>query len=350
MRAMGWNSRGFARVGRRTQIKDYIRKERIDIVFLQETLKQNFSDLELSSLESGEKFFWHWKGSDSRSGGLLLGIKDSILEVGGVDQGDFFISAKLLHRASNFKFEFIGVYGPADHVRSAEFLSELEQKVSSCQIPVVIGGDFNLIRGARDKNNNNINWPRVGLFNDCIARLALREIARTGARFTWSNRQRNPVRSVLDRFLVSPEWELKFPLVSLRAETPIGSDHTPLILDTGEEALARSQRFFFETSWLQAPAFLNLVRSKWEMFANQMASCRGPVDFWSNQSSSLRQFLKGWGANKGKQDRVHKQTILNQIQELDSLADANGLDEDCWALRYFLEDQLIHLQIGRAHV
>jgi hypothetical protein len=67
----------------------------------------------------------------------------------------------------------MGVYGPADHARSAIFLSDLESKVENCSNPVVVLGDFNLIKGAQDKNNANINWPLVNAFNDCIARLAL---------------------------------------------------------------------------------------------------------------------------------------------------------------------------------
>jgi hypothetical protein len=92
------------------------------------------------------------------------------------------------------------------------------------------GGDFNLIRGADDKNNCNINWPRVHLFNDCIARLALREFRRSAARFTLANKQLNPMRSVLDRLFVSPEWESQFPIASPRVETRIGSDYTPCCL------------------------------------------------------------------------------------------------------------------------
>jgi exonuclease III len=50
MRAMFWNIRGFGVRGRRTMLKDYLRKHRIDIVCLQETIKQDFMDHELRSL------------------------------------------------------------------------------------------------------------------------------------------------------------------------------------------------------------------------------------------------------------------------------------------------------------
>jgi exonuclease III len=197
MKVAGWNLRGFVRSGRKTQLKDFIRKEALDIIFLQETMHQDFTDQELRGLVNGEMFHWHWRPAVGRSGGMLMGVKDEAFEVGAIDQGVFFLSAAIYHRASKFKFEAIGVYGPADHSKSVDFLVELEAKVQRYSMPVLVFGDFNLIRGAQDKNNANINWPRVNAFNDAIARMALREVAHVGARFTWSNKQRNPVRCVL---------------------------------------------------------------------------------------------------------------------------------------------------------
>uniref|UniRef100_A0A453JZJ6 Uncharacterized protein n=1 Tax=Aegilops tauschii subsp. strangulata TaxID=200361 RepID=A0A453JZJ6_AEGTS len=76
--------------------------------------------------------------------------------------------------------------------------------------------DFNLIRWASDKSSPNVDRVRMRLFNDCIVDLALREIDRVGARFTWTNKQADPIRSVLDRVFVSAQWEVMFPLCSLK--------------------------------------------------------------------------------------------------------------------------------------
>jgi hypothetical protein len=83
--------------------------------------------------------------------------------------------------------------------------------------------------------------------------------------------------------------------------------------------LTKSSRFFFETSWFHILGF---------------------SDWWQLQSSNIRLFLKGWGANLGKHTRGAKANLLAQIQELDSVADGLGLDEDGWALRYHLEAQM----------
>ncbi|KAK1647115.1 hypothetical protein QYE76_064920 [Lolium multiflorum] len=209
--------------GRRTLLKEYLRNHHIDVVCLQETVKQEFTDQELRSLEVGEKFFWHWLPATGRSGGMLMGFKDSRFEIGNIDLGQFFLSATVLWRASNLKLEIMGIYGPADHSLSREFLDEISHKFNCSTEPIIMGGDFNLIRSEEDKNNHRINWARLSMFNEAISDWAVREIPRTGARFTWTNKQLNPVRSVLDRVFIDPALEPRFPLCSVVAETSLGS-------------------------------------------------------------------------------------------------------------------------------
>uniref|UniRef100_A0A453B5Q7 Endonuclease/exonuclease/phosphatase domain-containing protein n=1 Tax=Aegilops tauschii subsp. strangulata TaxID=200361 RepID=A0A453B5Q7_AEGTS len=45
----------------------------------------------------------------------------------------------------------------ADHVRSADFLAELKNKVERCTTRVVVAGDFNLIRWASDKSSPDVD-------------------------------------------------------------------------------------------------------------------------------------------------------------------------------------------------
>ena len=140
MRALFYNIRGFGRAGRRTLIKNLLREHRIDIVCLQETIKQDFTDVELQSLEVGEKFFWCWLPASGHSGGILLGLRDSAFEVESSDRGQYFLSVNFLHRRLNRPLTLIGVYGPATHSASAVFLQELSAKIASCRFPILLGG------------------------------------------------------------------------------------------------------------------------------------------------------------------------------------------------------------------
>uniref|UniRef100_A0A453EFT8 Endonuclease/exonuclease/phosphatase domain-containing protein n=1 Tax=Aegilops tauschii subsp. strangulata TaxID=200361 RepID=A0A453EFT8_AEGTS len=89
------------------------------------------------------------------------------------------------------------------------------------------------------------------------------ELDRVGARFTWTNRQVDPTRSVLDRVFASPEWDIHCPLASLRAITRIGSDHVPLLLSSENERPPLPPRFRFKTFWLRQPGFTAAVVAKW---------------------------------------------------------------------------------------
>jgi hypothetical protein len=122
--------------------------------------------------------------------------------------------------------EVIGIYGPTDHGQSRVFLAEISYKIETCTLPLLMGADFSLIRSAADKNNDNLNWPLMDLFNANIASWVLREIPRTGVRFIWTNRQLNPVGSTFDRVFVFASFEAIFPLCLLGAETSLRSDQT----------------------------------------------------------------------------------------------------------------------------
>ena len=141
------------------------------------------------------------------------------------------------------------VYGPADHSFSEDFLHDLDAKLRITNLPMMIAWDFNLIRSVGDKNNNLLDFSLMGFFNDSIAHHPLRELRGVSGRFSWSNNQINPTMSLLDRFLVSATWESIFHLCSVKLETRLGSDHSPLLISSGEFEIKRPRRFYMERQW-----------------------------------------------------------------------------------------------------
>jgi hypothetical protein len=49
------------------------------------------------------------------------------------------------------------------------------------------------------------------------------------------------------------------------------------------------------------------------------------LDEWHHLAKRSRQFMKGWGANVGRDLRVQKGALLAEIQALDLRADVGGL-------------------------
>jgi hypothetical protein len=155
-------------------------------------------------------------------------------------------------------------------------------------------GDSNIIRRQEEKNNDNFHarWPFI--FNAIIESLDLREIALPGRQFTWGNRRDNPTYEKLDRILARVEMEQKFPLLSVRALTRTGSDHTPLLLDFGSPAhRGKSPTFCFELSWLRQDGFIDMVKNEWCSVHNEPTR----IESWQKKIRHLRQFLRGWARN-----------------------------------------------------
>jgi len=68
------------------------------------------------------------------------------------------------------------VYGAAQPTFKDKFLTQLVETCSKENLPILFGGDFNIIRNPKEKNNDKYDdrWPF--LFNAIIDSLNLREL------------------------------------------------------------------------------------------------------------------------------------------------------------------------------
>lgn len=98
------------------------------------------------------------------------------------------------------------------------------------EFPIMLGGDFNLVTKIEEKSIGNVDVNLMNAFNDMINTTSLREFHRSGSRYTWTNKQNPPIMYVLDRVLVSNEWEDKFDLTTAITAPRLGSDHIILCL------------------------------------------------------------------------------------------------------------------------
>jgi hypothetical protein len=55
-------------------------------------------------------------------------------------------------------------------------------------VPLIIGGDFNMIRYAYEKCSGSDRTVWMDMFNNFINDIALMELVRRGSRFTWTNK------------------------------------------------------------------------------------------------------------------------------------------------------------------
>jgi exonuclease III len=142
------------------------------------------------------------------------------------------------------RFNFI--YGAAQEEDKEAFLAELGAVCSNQRNPMLIGGDFNILRFSFEKNKETRRNRWSSMFNAIINSHDLREIDMSGGQYTWSNNHINPTLEKLDRFLMTADWEDMFPLTTVHKIARDVSDHNPIILDTMENREHKKKTFRFE--------------------------------------------------------------------------------------------------------
>lgn len=100
---------------------------------------------------------------------------------------------------------------------------------------MIVGGDFNMVRGVYDKSTGSVDARFMEAFNNMITETGIRQLHKTGSRYTWSNKQLALILSVLDRVLVSNSWKDRYnrALSLCLLKDWLGSQvHNPLIVNT----------------------------------------------------------------------------------------------------------------------
>lgn len=157
--------------------------------------------------------------------------------------------------ADGFECEIINVYGPVQDDKKMDFLEEINSKIQSSQKPLLVGGDFNLVRKISEKSCGLVDHRFMDAFNEMIDVVELRELFRGGCKYTWTNKQLSQVQCVLDRILINNSWKDSFNLSSVKPILRVGFDHTSLLCETEHDTNRPLRYFRFDPKWLTQEGF-----------------------------------------------------------------------------------------------
>ncbi|XP_060178390.1 uncharacterized protein LOC132608382 [Lycium barbarum] len=102
--------------------------------------------------------------------------------------------------------------------------------------PWIILGDFNVVLHRDDRMGGNpVTLAEVTDFQNCIDNCGLEEMANSGNKYTWSDKQAARIFSKIDRVLVNGEWVDQMPTITAHA-------------NQDREALRRVQRQLQQTA------------------------------------------------------------------------------------------------------
>ena len=99
--------------------------------------------------------------------------------------------------------------------------------------------------------------------------------------------------SRIDRIFCTTSFDSLFPLAHAKALPRLGSDHTPLLWESGCGKIPKKCCFKFEKWWSTRPDFIEVVNKAWALDKR----ARNAVDVWQNKLRYFRRLAKGWSAN-----------------------------------------------------
>ena len=159
---------------------------------------------------------WLYLGSVGASGGVLLMWDNRVVEKLEEAVGHFSVSCKFKNVVDQFVWAFTGVYGPNCDRDRGPFWEELSGVCSWWDVPWCVGGDFNVVRFPSERSGSTSFTSAMHRLLAFISELSLIDLPLVRGNFTCSNSREIASRSRLDRFLMSADWEEKFPSVCQR--------------------------------------------------------------------------------------------------------------------------------------
>jgi exonuclease III len=118
---------------------------------------------------------------------MLSGIRTGRFDLEIFESGEYTIVANIHDKMLNKNISLVNVYGPTQDEFKDQFLSELASMCLKCKHPMLIGGDFNILRFSDDKNKNFTQNRFFDIVNRIINLYELRDLALQGGTYTWSN-------------------------------------------------------------------------------------------------------------------------------------------------------------------
>jgi hypothetical protein len=148
-----WNCRGVGKKGIAVDIKNLLTETGVDFIGLQETMKRKYTDKFFRNIDPNRLYAWHWLPSQGRSGGILCGIKKENFDIIKVIEHEFAVEAEVWDKKVKISLRLITIYGPAHEERRDQFLRELSTICAKNDLPMIVGGDFNILRYSNEKKN-----------------------------------------------------------------------------------------------------------------------------------------------------------------------------------------------------
>ena len=328
MKVISWNMRGGGGQVKRRILKRKIRKEKPDVLLLQET---KMEERDLKKLAGTV-----WKGcevvgidSKGAAGGMGIWWDPDKIELEAFMATRHSISGKFHLIGSEIRGIISNIYGPFQVQYKIAFIDSIGKLADWVGDRIwIMGGDFNLIKSLEEKKGGVRSLYDSSLrFGECIEKLNLIDMRTNNSLFTWNNKRtgdRN-ISSRLDRFLLSESILRAGGELNAVVLPMAGSDHWPIRLEWKRVGENLRRPFRMEKFWLNHPEFKNLVKQWWEDFEVP----KGSVMFkFHHRLKYLKGKIRSWNKNSFGNIFLEKRRLEEKLQTLQEEVMLRGYTEE----------------------
>jgi len=210
MKLISLNIRGVGGTIKRNYVRDFISREQVDMVCLQETKCSDFSREKICLLWGTNEIEWvENKAINSAGGVITMWSKKSFQLSRFVNGRNYTVLEGYWMRGNGAHVTIVNIYCSGSLRLKKELWNEVcsfrQGQISKAWCVI---GDFNSIRRQEERKSviSNTDYSReIKGFNDFIERSELVDIPLVGRKFTWF-KPNGLVKSRIDRVLVSKEW------------------------------------------------------------------------------------------------------------------------------------------------
>ena len=313
------NVRGLNDKIKRHTIFRYLKRQKCDIAFLQETFSSESEEQKWLNDWGGQGIFVH--GTKHSRGVATLFRKglDYTIEFQKKDIGGRFLLLKVL--VKDEIFYLLNLYAPNTENKQIQFYREvkriMELESISRKDNIILGGDFNLILDPdKDKSGGNLNIKGNALqqLNSITDNFDLLDIWRIKnyhvKRFTW--RQKTPkIQCRLDYWFVSNN--LCDNVTNVDIKPSVRSDHSAIYLALKylPEVPKGPSHWKFNTSLLEDDNYVTSLKYKIADWIEIYKNIENLNTKWELLKYEVRKFSISYSKKK-KQNRVQRE---NEIEE-----------------------------------
>ncbi|KAH0679259.1 hypothetical protein KY284_020344 [Solanum tuberosum] len=169
---------------------------------------------------------------------------------------------------NNVEIVITSAYARCDSFHRLELWEELENLAQEVSLSWLVGGDFNVIRNAEEKEGG-LHFTQLEAvdFNQCLNNCALSELKFSGSKYTWWNGRIEGacIFKRLDRVLCNQEFLNILPSSEVLHLVRQGSDHAPLHVSCNSDEEIITRPFKFLNIWTKHPNFKKIIEESWNV-------------------------------------------------------------------------------------